>query len=73
MPHDPSLVQLLTLSIGSIGLGYLVYGRRQANAVALGCGVLLMVAPYGIHSLAALLVVSLGLMLLPFLLHRSLR
>jgi hypothetical protein len=70
MPTDPSLLQLLTLLIGSIGLGYLVFGRKQSNAVALACGVLLMVVPYAISNLPALLVVAVGLVGLPFLLHR---
>jgi hypothetical protein len=72
MGSDPSLRQLLTLVIGSIGLGYLLYGRKQAHAVALGCGVLLMVVPYGIGHLPALVAIALLLMVLPFLLHRFL-
>jgi hypothetical protein len=73
MSSDPSTLQLLTLLIGSIGLGYLVFGRKQANAVALGCGVLLMVVPYAISNIPLLLLVALVLMLLPFLLRRLLR
>ncbi|AFY29564.1 hypothetical protein [Cyanobium gracile] len=49
MGSDPSLRQLLTLVIGSIGLGSLLDGRKQAHAVALGCGVRLMVLPFLLH------------------------
>jgi hypothetical protein len=70
MPSDPSLLQLLNLLIGSVGLGYLIYGRKQSHPLALGCGVLLMLVPYGIANLAVLTVVAMGLMLLPFLLPR---
>ncbi|MDM7951674.1 MAG: hypothetical protein QUV07_00430 [Cyanobium sp. CZS 25K] len=70
MSSDPSLFQLMTLLISSIGLGYTIYGKKQARAVALGCGVLLMVVPYGIRNLPLLLLVALALMLLPFFLHR---
>lgn len=72
MRSDPSLRQLLTLVIGSIGLGYAFYGKKQAHAVALGCGVLLMVIPYGLRNVAALLIVALTLMVLPFVLNRFL-
>ncbi len=72
MRSDPSLSQLLALVIGSIGMGYTIYGRKQAHAVALGCGVLLMVLPYGVSNPPALVAVALLLMVLPFLLHRFL-
>ncbi len=72
MGSDPSLRQLLALLIGSVGLGYMLYGRKQAHAVALGCGVLLMVIPYGLSNVAALLIVALTLMVLPFVLNRFL-
>jgi hypothetical protein len=50
MPSDPSTLQLLSLLIGSVGLGYAAYGRKQAQAVALGCGVLLLlVLPFQLH------------------------
>lgn len=72
MGSDPSLRQLLTLVIGSVGLGYMLYGRKQAHAVALGCGVLLVVViPFGVN-LPALTAVAMLLMVLPFLLNRFL-
>jgi hypothetical protein len=70
MRSDPSTGQLLALLIGSVGLGYTIYGKKQGHAVALGCGVLLMVVPYGVSNLPALVAVALALMELPFLLNR---
>ena len=70
MHGDPSSLQLIGLVLGSVGLGYTIYGKKQAHAVALGCGVLLMAVPYAIGNLPVLLTVALGLMVLPFLLHR---
>jgi len=72
MHSDPTISQLLALLIGSVGLGYAIYGKKQAHAVALGCGVLLMVVPYVISNLPVLVAVALVLMGLPFLLNRFL-
>jgi hypothetical protein len=69
MSSDASTSQLIALVVGSMGLGYTVYGKKQGHALALGCGVLLMVAPYGISNPPVLLMVGLALMLLPFLLR----
>ncbi|MCP9834282.1 MULTISPECIES: hypothetical protein [unclassified Cyanobium] len=72
MRSDPSLRLLLALLFGSVGLGYMLYGKKQGHAVALGCGVLLVVIPFGFSNLAALVAVALVLMVLPFLLSRFL-
>ena len=54
------------LVIGSIGLGYFLYGRKQRNMVALACGVLLMVYPYFVSSAWAMALLGLVLMAIPF-------
>ncbi|MBD2549856.1 amino acid transport protein [Microcystis elabens FACHB-917] len=72
MGSDPSLRQLLTLVIGSVGLGYMLYGRKQAHAVALGCSVLLVVIPFGVNLPALTAVAMLLMVVLPFLLNRFL-
>jgi hypothetical protein len=51
---------------GAIGVGYLVYGRRQKKLVPLIAGVLLCACPYFIDSLAWLCVVGALLMVAPF-------
>lgn len=72
MRSDPSIGQVLALLISSVGLGYTIYGKKQSHGLALGCGVLLMVVPYAVSNVAALLIVALTLMVLPFVLHRFL-
>ncbi len=72
MRSDPSIGQLLALLVSSVGLGYTIYGKKQDQAVALCCGVLLMVVPYVLSNLALLLIVALTLMVLPFVLNRFL-
>jgi len=56
---------LLAVLLGSIGLGYFVYGKRQGNAVSLAAGVGLMVIPYFIGNHYVLSAAGIGLMFLP--------
>lgn len=72
MRSDPSLRLLLALLFGSVGLGYMLYGKKQTHAVSLGCGVLLVVIPFGFSNPPALAAVALVLMVLPFVLNRFL-
>lgn len=51
---------------GSIGLGYFMYGKKQARPVPLLCGIGLMVYPYFIDNTWALLAIGIGLMALPY-------
>ena len=53
---------------GAVGMGYLVYGRRQAKFAPAICGVLLCVYPYFFDSVIWLCVVGAGLAVAPFLL-----
>lgn len=54
------------LLFGSIGLGYLVYGRKQRHGMALLAGVSLCVFPYFVNGVWLTIVIGLGLVLLPF-------
>jgi len=51
---------------GSIGLGYVMYGRKQRAGIALVAGVALMVFPYFVSEIYALIAVGIGLMALPY-------
>ena len=53
--------------MGSIGLGYCVYGRKNGRFVALACGLLLMVFPYFVGGVWPQLGIGVVLMLLPWL------
>jgi hypothetical protein len=51
---------------GAVGMGYLVYGRRQAKFVPAIAGILLCVYPYFIDSVLWLSVVGALLVAAPF-------
>ena len=52
--------------LGSLGIGYFIYGKRQGRLLALCCGLLLCGMPYLIDSLGLLWLVSVPLLLLPW-------
>ena len=54
------------LIFGSIGMGYMVYGRKQANFMALLAGVGLCAFPYFVNSVWMSMAIGLGLVILPF-------
>ena len=56
---------LIGLVLGSIGVGYCIYGKKQSHPVAFIAGLLLMGLPYVIDSNVMLLSVSVAVMLLP--------
>ena len=49
----------------SIGLGYLIYGRRQKHKVAFYTGISLMAYPYFVTDITQMLVVGVLLMTVP--------
>ncbi len=53
------------LLFGSLGIGYFIYGKRQANVVARYTGIALMVFPYFVPDAIALVVVGILLLSLP--------
>ena len=52
--------------LGSLGVGYFIYGKRQARILAFCCGLLLCALPYLIDSLWLLWLVCIPLLLLPW-------
>ena len=54
---------------GAIGVGFFIYGKRQAMIVPLVCGVVLMVYPYFVSSAWLLLLIGLVLMAIPYFLR----
>jgi hypothetical protein len=61
---------LLGLTFSSIGLGFFIYGRKQALAAPLLCGLALMVLPYFISSNALLIAIGVGLCVIPYFFRR---
>lgn len=54
------------LLYGSIGIGFLVYGRKQKSLVHFICGLALIGVPYLVASTTSLIIVGAGLTLAPF-------
>lgn len=54
---------------GSIGLGFLIYGRKQRAVVPLVCGLALMIFPYFIANSIALVVIGAVLIAIPYFLR----
>ena len=52
---------------GAIGVGYFIYGKRQAKFAPLLAGMLLCIYPYFTDSLLWLSVIGLALVAAPFL------
>ena len=57
----------LGLLFGSIGLGYLIYGRKQKHGIALISGVALCALPYLVSDVLFITLIGVGVMVLPFL------
>ncbi len=57
------------LLFGSIGMGYIIYGRKQSNLIAFLAGVGLCVFPYFISSVWMSIALGAGLVLLPFMIR----
>lgn len=58
---------LAGMIFGAVGVGYLIYGRRQRKGSALLAGVGLMIFPYFVNGLLITLGVGIALAVLPFL------
>jgi hypothetical protein len=56
------------LLFGSIGLGFLIYGRKQRAVVPLICGLALMIFPYFVSNTILLVVIGAVLMAIPYFL-----
>jgi hypothetical protein len=51
---------------GSLGLGYLSYGKRQKRVVPFACGLALIVFPYFVSTLWLLLGIGLLIAVIPY-------
>jgi hypothetical protein len=55
------------LLTGAIGMGYFIYGKRQAKFVPLIAGMILCVYPYFVQGVVWLVLIGLAVMAAPFL------
>jgi hypothetical protein len=53
---------------GSIGMGYLIYGRKQRRGIALLSGVVLCIFPYFVSNAFLMILIAFILMALPYFL-----
>lgn len=58
---------LASVLLGSVGLGFFMYGKKQRRAPHLAVGVLLMVYPYFVSNVALMLVIGAALVALLYL------
>jgi predicted membrane protein len=54
------------LLFGSIGLGFLIYGRKQRAVVPLICGLALMIFPYFVSNTILLIAIGIVLIVIPY-------
>ena len=59
---------ILGIIFGSVGLGFFVYGKKQAALIPLFSGIGLMVVPYFISNIYFLILAGIVLAALPFVL-----
>jgi hypothetical protein len=55
---------------GSIGLGFFIYGKKQKSIIPLINGIVLMVVPYLISNIYALILLGIVLVALPYFIRR---
>ena len=60
---------ILSSIAGIFGAAYFIYGKKQAQPIALLAGALLVVLPYFIDNITVLVVVCLALMAAPFVIR----
>lgn len=56
---------LAGLILGSIGMGYCLYGKKQGHKLAFWCGIALIALPYFIDQPGWLVMIAIILMALP--------
>jgi hypothetical protein len=57
---------LWSVLFGSIGVGFFIYGRKQRAIVPFVCGLALMVFPYFVGNVIALVAIGAALIAIPF-------
>jgi hypothetical protein len=63
-------ILLWGMLFGSIGVGFAIYGKQQRAAVPLLCGIALMIFPYFVPNVIALVGIGIMLMVIPYFFRR---
>lgn len=67
---ESSATLIWGLLFGAIGTGYFLYGKKQRKPVPFACGILLIVFPYFIAHVAALVMIGALLSAIPYFFRR---
>lgn len=67
MPTPATL--LWGMLFGAIGVGFFIYGKRQARIMPLVCGIALMAFPWFVSGALPTFVIGLALVAIPFVLR----
>ena len=62
---------MFSMLFGTVGMGFVMYGKKAGEFVPVGIGLGLMVFPYFISNLVILFVVCSGLIAVPFVLRSA--
>ncbi|MCU7963475.1 hypothetical protein L5M18_01495 [Shewanella sp. SM20] len=65
MFDNPALL-LWSLVFSLFGLGFFIYGKRQASSIPLVVGITLMIYPYFVSNLILLVCIGIALIALPY-------
>jgi len=63
---DSTALIMWGLLYGSIGMGYIMYGKKQQKGIALLSGVILCIFPYIISNIFLMILVGIIFIALPF-------
>ena len=66
---DTGTKLMISVLVSAIGMGYIIYGRKQMKASALVAGIALCIYPYFIPGLILNILVGLIIMATPFFIH----
>jgi len=61
-----SSVLLWIVLFSSVGLGFFMYGRKQKAVIPLVCGLALMIYPYFVSDIIAVIAIGVGLIAIPY-------
>lgn len=62
---------MASFAFGMVGMGMFMYGKKSGRLVPLGAGIALMVVPYFIPNLIALVAVCVALMAAPWVVREA--
>jgi hypothetical protein len=62
---------MVSMLFGTVGLGFLVFGKKSGQAIPMCVGVALMIFPYFIPNIAILLTVCILLTAVPFVVRNA--